>query len=73
MKLTTWSCASYEPNLSNLPFGMSQIHTSKDPDPFPIAMSILFEDSAGTVTEITETGTTSTVMTYKKITNQNSF
>lgn len=63
-KLTTWSWALYEPNLSNLLSDMSQFHTWKDPDPFPTAKSILFGDWAGTVSEITETGTISLVTTY---------
>ena len=63
-KLTTWSCASYEPTLSNLLPDISYIHTSNDPDTLPIAKSILSLDSAGTVSESTETGTVSTVTTY---------
>lgn len=65
-KLTIWSCAPYEPSLSNLPVveDMSQVHTSKDPDPLPTAKCILFADWMGTISETTETGTKSTVITY---------
>lgn len=63
-KLTTWSCISYEPTLSNLLQDISHIHTSKDPDTLPIAKSILSLDLAGTASESTETGDLSTAITY---------
>ena len=44
---------------------MSQVHTSKNLDPLPIARSILFVDWVSTISEITETGTISTITTYK--------
>lgn len=66
-KLTTWSCASYDPSLWNSSQVMSQSHISKEPEPFPMAKSISEEDWICTVAESTETGTTLTVITYLEI------
>lgn len=63
-KLTIWSCASYEPALSNLWPDKSQIHTSKDPEPLPTAKSNWPGDCAGTMSESTEIGTEPTLITY---------
>lgn len=63
-KLTTWSCISYKPTLSNLLLDTSHIHTSEDPDTLPIAKSILSLNLSGIASESTETGALSTAITY---------
>lgn len=40
-KLTTKSCALYEPSLSNSPEDMSHSHISNEPETLPVAKSIL--------------------------------
>ena len=46
---------------------MSQFQSSKDPDPLPTAKSILCRDLAGILSERTETGILSAVITYLEV------